>query len=303
MKSKVEEGLGRIVLVDKPEGPTSHDVVLWARRTMGTGRIGHAGTLDPFASGLLLLMTGWCTRISQYLTGLPKEYDATIRLGIKTDTDDFTGTVVNQNENWNRLSRVKIIETLNGFEGIISQKPPQYSAKKINGERMYRRARRGEWTDLDPVTVKVDSISITDLNLPFIRVKICCSSGTYIRSLAREIGEALDTEAHLTGLRRLSIGKFSVGDSIGALALREGQLPSGHEQVPIRSALAHMESIDVGKDVANKLRNGVPVDITQGKYKDGEVILVSSGGKLVGIHKIDEGLMKPKKIVPVDFIR
>ena len=99
MKSKEEEGIGRIDLVDKPEGPTSHDVVLWARKTIGTGRIGHAGTLDPFASGLLLLMTGWSTRISQYLTGLPKEYDATIRLGIKTDTDDVTGTVVNQNEN------------------------------------------------------------------------------------------------------------------------------------------------------------------------------------------------------------
>ena len=303
MKSKEEEGVGRIVLVDKPEGPTSHDVVLWARRTIGTGRIGHAGTLDPFASGLLLLMTGWSTRISQYLTGLPKEYDATIRLGIKTDTDDVTGTVVSQNENWNRLTRTKIIETLNDFEGIISQEPPQYSAKKINGERMYRRARRGEWTDLDPITVKVDSILITDLNLPFISVRIRCSSGTYIRSLAREIGEALDTEAHLTGLRRLSIGKFSVGDSIGALALREGQPPSGHEQIPIKSALAHMESIDVGKDAANKLRNGVPVDITQGKYKDGEAILVSSGGKLVGIHEIDGELMKPKKIVPVDFIQ
>ncbi len=302
MNSEMERRLGGVVLVDKPEGPTSHDIVLWARRSLDISRVGHAGTLDPFASGLLLIMTGWATRISQYLTDLPKVYDATIRLGMSTDTDDVTGAVTKEDENWNQLTTVEIKESLKAFEGLISQKPPQYSAKKVRGEPMYRKARRGERVDLNSVSVEVSNVTVNEVSLPFVSATIRCSSGTYIRSLARDLGEMLGVGAHLTALRRLSIGSFSVDQSLCALALREGQRPGGDNTIEIKDALSHMEFLNVGEDVALKLRNGVPVNVTERKHGEGEMVLISSEGKLVGIHEISKGLMRPKKIVPMDLV-
>ena len=299
LKDKFGKGPGKVVLLDKPCGPTSHDAVLWTRRSLGTSRVGHSGTLDPFASGLLLIMTGWATRISEYLTVLPKRYRATIRFGMTTDTDDSTGAVVKKNDRWKELSKNDITNGLKRFEGHISQTPPQYSAKKIQGEAMYRKARRGERVQLDPVGIEISRISLIQLNLPSIIIEVECSSGTYIRSLARDLGETLGVEAHLSALRRLSVGKFSVEDCIDLDSLRNGIVPDKKAVVEIPGALGHLRSINVEEDISRQLRNGMPVSCPDRKYEHGEIIVVlSKGDELIGMAEIDQEIIRPKKIVP-----
>ena len=302
LRNKLESEPGKVVLVDKPSGPTSHDVVLWARRSLGTSRVGHSGTLDPFASGLLLIMSGWATRISEYLTVLPKTYCATIQLGVTTDTDDSKGQVLERNENWQQLSKSDITNGLKEFEGQISQVPPQYSAKKVQGERMYRKARRGEKVKLDPVKIEVFKIFLTELNFPSMKISVECSSGTYIRSLARDLGTLLGVGAHVSDLRRLSIGEFSVENCIDADSLRKGLLPDRNAEVEVSKALGHLRSIDVGKDIAKKLRNGIHIRSPNSDYKNGEAIVILSNGELVGMAEADQEVIRPKKILPVDFV-
>ena len=303
MKNSIAEGAGRVILVDKPRGPTSHDIVVWTRRTFGTSRVGHAGTLDPFASGLLVLMVGWATRTSQYLANLSKVYRATIKLGVSTDTDDSTGVVIKQNQGCDELSEQDVREVLKNFEGRISQRPPQYSAKKVRGERMYRKARRGEWVQLDPIEVEVHRIILNEFNSPLVELEIDCSSGTYIRALARDIGEMMGMGAHLTSLRRLSIGKFSVDNSMAAEELREGKLPDQEQQLEITNALGHLGSMEVEGDVALKLRNGMSVKNMNWDHKIGETLVVSSQGELVGMVEVDEEVIRPRKIVPKEIER
>ena len=299
LRNKLESEPGKVVLVDKPCGPTSHDVVLWARRSLGTSRVGHSGTLDPFASGLLLIMSGWATRISEYLTVLPKTYCATIQLGVTTDTDDSKGQVLERNENWQQLSKSDITNGLKEFEGQISQVPPQYSAKKVQGERMYRKARRGEKVKLDPVKIEVFKIFLTELNFPSMKISVECSSGTYIRSLARDLGTLLGVGAHVSDLRRLSIGEFSVDNCIDADSLRKGLLPGRNAEVEVSKALGHLRSIEVGKDIAKKLRNGIHIRSPNSEYKNGESIVILCNGELVGIAETDQEVIRPKKILPV----
>jgi len=299
LRNKLESEPGKVVLVDKPSGPTSHDVVLWARRSLGTSRVGHSGTLDPFASGLLLIMSGWATRISEYLTVLPKTYCATIQLGVTTDTDDSKGQVLERNENWQQLSKSDITNGLKEFEGQISQVPPQYSAKKVQGERMYRKARRGEKVKLDPVKIEVFKIFLTELNFPSMKISVECSSGTYIRSLARDLGTLLGVGAHLSDLRRLSIGEFSVDNCIDADSLRKGLLPGRNAEVEVSKALGHLRSIEVGKDIAKKLRNGIHIRSPNSEYNNGESIVILCNGELVGIAETDQEVIRPKKILPV----
>jgi tRNA pseudouridine55 synthase len=299
LRNKLESEPGKVVLVDKPSGPTSHDVVLWARRSLGTSRVGHSGTLDPFASGLLLIMSGWATRISEYLTVLPKTYCATIQLGVTTDTDDSKGQVLERNENWQQLSKSDITNGLKEFEGQISQVPPQYSAKKVQGERMYRKARRGEKVKLDPVKIEVFKIFLTELNFPSMKISVECSSGTYIRSLARDLGTLLGVGAHVSDLRRLSIGEFSVENCIDADSLRKGLLPDRNAEVEVSKALGHLRSIDVGRDIAKKLRNGIHIRSPNSEYNNGESIVILCNGELVGIAETDQEVIRPKKILPV----
>ena len=299
LRNKLESEPGKVVLVDKPCGPTSHDVVLWARRSLGTSRVGHSGTLDPFASGLLLIMSGWATRISEYLTVLPKTYCATIQLGVTTDTDDSKGQVLERNENWQQLSKSDITNGLKEFEGEISQVPPQYSAKKVQGERMYRKARRGEKVKLDPVKIEVFKIFLTELNFPSMKISVECSSGTYIRSLARDLGTLLGVGAHVSDLRRLSIGEFSVENCIDADSLRKGFSPDRNAEVEVSKALGHLRSIDVGKDIAKKLRNGIHIRSPNSEYNNGESIVILCNGELVGIAETDQEVIRPKKILPV----
>lgn len=206
--SALVEGL---LLVDKPAGITSHDVVQLARRAYREKSIGHLGTLDPFATGLLVLLLGRSTRLATFIETEPKVYDATIRFGSETDTDDCTGVVV-------REARVpsaeRIREAIPALTGRLTQMPPAYSAKSVGGVRAYDAARKGEPLELDPVEVDVANWTIRDARETEIDVSIECGTGTYIRSLARDLGRMTGSAAHLVSLRRKRSGVFAVEDAI-----------------------------------------------------------------------------------------
>lgn len=204
--------LDGIVLVDKPEGPTSHDVVAKARRIFGTRKIGHAGTLDPMATGMLVLGVGKATRLLGYLTATDKEYLATIRLGQATNTDDAQGEITSSASTSN-ITDEDILNAVRDFRGPISQKPSSVSAIKVNGKRAYALVRGGEEVDLPARDVMIhdfEIISIThDKDTIDVKVRVVCSAGTYIRALARDLGIKLNVGGHLTELRRTRSGKFT----------------------------------------------------------------------------------------------
>lgn len=252
-----------ILLVDKPQGITSHDVVARARRALGTRKIGHAGTLDPMATGLLILGVGPATRLLTYIVGLDKTYEATIRLGVSTDSDDADGTTTTQADAaaLAAVTDERIRDGIAALTGEISQVPSTVSAIKIGGKRAYDLARAGEEVQLKARTVTVSRFEVRpstssgtgagsrdgviDLN-----VVVDCSSGTYIRALARDLGAALGVGGHLTALRRTRIGPFGVADAATDLT---GDLPL---LPPADVATAVLGAFPVTADEARDLRHG-----------------------------------------------
>jgi tRNA pseudouridine55 synthase len=206
-----------ILLVDKPQGVTSHDVVARTRRLLGTRKVGHAGTLDPMATGLLLLGVDSATRLLTYLVGLDKEYTATIRLGVATDTDDAEGEVV-ATRDASGVTDAAITAGIGELTGAIEQVPSTFSAIKVDGRRAYDRARSGEQVQLSarPVTIHAFELlaSRRDGDAVDLDVRVACSSGTYIRALARDLGTGLGVGGHLTALRRTRVGPFAVADAV-----------------------------------------------------------------------------------------
>lgn len=211
-----------VLLVDKPAGVTSHDVVLVARRATGESRVGHAGTLDPFATGLLVLLVGRATRLLPYMSGEPKVYRATIRFGAETETDDLHGAITREADPPDRASVERAIPALTGR---IRQVPPAFSAKRVGGRRAYDLAREGAAPELAPVDVTVHAWRILDWRPGEMDVEITCGGGTYIRALARDLGRLTSSAAHLTSLRRTASGPFRVEDAAPLDALRSGEAP------------------------------------------------------------------------------
>jgi tRNA pseudouridine55 synthase len=207
----VSSGSEGLLLVDKPAGVTSHDVVQVARRAYGERSIGHLGTLDPFATGLLVLLLGRSTRLATFIGTDPKVYDATIRFGAETDTDDCTGNVIREA---GAPGRDAIEEAIESLTGKISQVPPVFSAKSVDGVRAYDAARRGDPIKLDAVNVDVHGWIVRAARESEIDVTITCGSGTYIRALARDLGRKTSSAAHLSSLRRIRSGPFDVGDAV-----------------------------------------------------------------------------------------
>jgi tRNA pseudouridine55 synthase len=207
-----------LLLVDKPAGMTSHDVVQHVRRIYGERSIGHLGTLDPFATGLLILLLGRATRLANFLNIEPKVYEATIQFGAETSTDDSTGTVV---RNAPPPAREAVRATIPSLTGLISQVPPAYSAKSVGGTRAYDAARKGEPLELAPVAVRVDAWELKDVRDDSVRATITCGSGTYIRALARDLGRLTSSAAHLSALRRIRIGDFDLSDATPLAQLAE----------------------------------------------------------------------------------
>ncbi len=209
------------LLINKPSGPTSHDIVNQLRRVTGIKKIGHAGTLDPFASGLLIMAVGReATREISHFVKLDKMYIATLRLGAVTDTFDREGTIKTSNVEC-RMSNAKLEKILRQFIGKQKQIPPMYSAKKIGGKKLYQLARRGITIEREPVDIEIYDIELAGYDWPMLKIKTRVSSGTYIRALARDIGLALGCGAYLHALERTAIGGYSILDASGLDALKE----------------------------------------------------------------------------------
>ncbi len=209
-----------ILNIDKPAGWTSHDVVAKVRRLLGQKSVGHAGTLDPLATGVLLICVGQATRVSEYLMAGRKVYRATVRLGLETDTYDMDGAVVAERDA-PELTREELVTTLDHFTGRIEQTPPAYSAIKQDGVPAHRKARRGEIVTLQPRQVTIYSIDVLAWNSPHVAFDVTCDPGTYIRSLAHDLGAWLGCGATLIELRRLQSGQFRVEDAVDLAALQQ----------------------------------------------------------------------------------
>lgn len=214
-------------MIDKPEGWTSHDVVAKVRKLMRTRRVGHTGTLDPFATGVLVVCLNQATRLVQFLTGADKEYLATVRLGFATDTGDLTGTPLEPGRDGRQISTEQFAEALTRFRGKIHQIPPMYSAKKIGGVKLYELARRGAEIERQAIEVNITELELAAA-IPCdedrwrdFEIRVVCSSGTYIRTLAEDIGKALGTGAHLTRLRRTRAGNCTLGQAVTLEQLAE----------------------------------------------------------------------------------
>jgi tRNA pseudouridine55 synthase len=208
-----------ILLIDKPEGVTSFEVVRLVRRRLALRKIGHLGTLDPFATGLLPLCLKEATKLVPYLMPGPKTYRAVVRLGVATDTQDWTGKVVAECQALPAPAEVRRVAA--GFEGEIEQVPPMYSALHYQGRRLYQLARRGEVVALPPRKVVVHRLGVEEIDLPRVTLTVTCSQGTYVRTLAHDLGAALGCGGHLAALRRLQVGAFRVEDALALDALNE----------------------------------------------------------------------------------
>ncbi len=210
-------GVAGIIAIDKPEGWTSHDVVAVVRGVIGTRRVGHGGTLDPLASGLLPVLVGETTRATERLHTAPKVYDALVRFGTETATDDRQGEITRTAA---PPAREAVEAGLDVLRGAIQQVPPAYAAVKVGGRTAYARARTGETVELAAREVQVHRLVMTHWRSPDARLLVVCSSGTYVRAIARDLGRSLHSAAHLAALRRLAVGALDVSDAIGIEELR-----------------------------------------------------------------------------------
>ncbi|MEN9923442.1 MAG: tRNA pseudouridine synthase [Actinomycetota bacterium] len=242
--------------IDKPEGLTSHDVVAQVRRLLATKKVGHAGTLDPFATGLLILGVNKATRLLTFLVGLDKSYSATVRLGESRDTDDKEGAIT-ATSSVSHLEEGQIRDVVASFRGQQMQIPSTYSAKKISGQTAYSLARRGESVELAAKQIEIKELSILQISIVDefidIGIELTCSSGTYVRALARDIGNVLGVGAHLTKLRRLSVGSFSVNEARNIESLEI------HSMKDICSKV--MPISDVTADQVQAIRHGKPLQL------------------------------------------
>jgi tRNA pseudouridine55 synthase len=281
-----------VLPVDKPEGPTSHDVVATARRALQERRIGHTGTLDPFASGLLLLCVGTATRISEYLTNLPKTYRAVARLDGRTLTDDSTSELIERSDRWQSLTTDNVQDAMRAQIGTILQLPPQFSAKKIAGERAYDIARRGDVATLTPARVTIHDISMLRIDLPEIEFEVDCSSGTYIRSIARDVGAVLGTGGYLTRLRRTQIGKHDVRTAVPVDELVNEARVREAALTPV-AALSHLPAMELSTEQERAIRFGQSLDAS---YGTPGVLQLVRNGMLVAIGEADDARIRPRKV-------
>ena len=283
MREAATDGL---LLVDKPAGITSHTAVDRARRILGTRRVGHAGTLDPFATGLLILLVGKATRLLPFLDAEPKVYRATIRFGLRTTTDDLTGEPMQASRPPERAVVDRAIATLTGH---LLQRPPAFSAKRVGGQRAYKSARRGAPLVLEPVGVTVHEWRIIEWRNTDLDVEIDCSGGTYVRALARDLGEATGSAAHLAALRRLRSGRFGVDE---ALPLERIQAGEG-TLVPPEVAVSHLASQVVDDLGARRISRGQEV----GAEGNGAVVALLHANQLLAIGVRDGEVVRPKVVM------
>ena len=283
-----KDAISGVLVIDKPTGMTSHDVVNIVRRGTGIRRAGHTGTLDPRASGVLVVLVGPAVRLSEYISAEDKRYQAIIRLGSSTDTYDaegsFTGDEVEVN-----VTEEQFETELKKFEGEVEQTPPPYSAVKVKGRKAYEMARKGEEVELEPRMIQVHHLEVLEWADPEVVVDVHCSSGTYIRSLANDLGEVLGCGAHLVGLRRTKNGRFSLRDSVPLRKLREAfdQGDWYKYLIPAAESLSDWRSVELNPDEVEIIRHGQRVRAKEGT-EPGLARAISEAGELVALVSLEE---------------
>lgn len=255
--------LDGVLLIDKPEGFTSHDVVARVRRNLrpSVKKVGHAGTLDPFATGLLVLLVGRATKLARFFVDLPKEYECTVRFGVRSDSGDLTGDLV---ETGATTTRAAVEEVIPRFIGRVLQRVPMTSAVKVDGERLYKKAHRGETIETPVKEIEIEAIEIVDFDeaAQSMRCRIACSKGTYVRQLAIDLGEAVGAGAHLEQLARTAVGDLSLGEAQQLAAFEEAiqARGAGDEHIPgllpPAVALQFMPGIELSAAQVTAVRNG-----------------------------------------------
>jgi tRNA pseudouridine55 synthase len=298
-----------VLIIDKPAGLTSHDVVNRVRRVLGTKKVGHTGTLDPFATGVLVILVGKATRLAQFVDKDEKEYEATIAFGYATDTGDLSGERRGDGET-GRLGEltVEVVEGVLGrFRGRIEQVPPMYSAKKVAGEKLYELARRGEEVERQPVSVHISKLetdgklhgSGSEPETRILKLIVRCSAGTYIRTLAEDIGKAVGVGAHLTALRRTHSGRFSL-DQAATLEELEQNDESTSLLLPLETAVEHLSELRLAEDRVIATLNGMSTRIHELDTDHfGLLRMTAPDGKLIAIGFYDsfEKFVQPKIVL------
>jgi tRNA pseudouridine55 synthase len=288
------------LLVDKPGGPTSHDVVATVRRLTGGRKVGHAGTLDPMATGLLVLGLGRATRLLRFVQGAPKTYVARMVLGVATDTLDADGAVMERRPL--PVSEDEVAAAAGRFVGSILQIPPMVSARKVEGRRLYELAREGKTVEREARRVEIEGIEILDFSpcdYPEVLFRVRCSSGTYVRSLADDIGRALGGRAHLSSLRRHRIGSLSVDEAWSPAELEDLAVQARFEDalVPPGRGLADLPSVTVDDDVGRGVGHGVAFPAAVLGGHEGPFRVLDGAGALLAVYRGEEGRARPEVVV------
>lgn len=298
----IKNAISGVLVVDKPVGMTSHDVVQAIRNGTGLRRAGHTGTLDPRASGVLVILVGPAVRLSEYVSASDKRYQAIIRLGGRTDTFDSDGKMTQANQPVN-VTESQFEEVLKTFIGEIEQTPPPYSAVKVQGRKAYEMARQGEDVELAPRKITVHHLEVLEWAPPEVVIDVHCSSGTYVRSLANDLGEKLGCGAYLVGLRRTKSGRFSLRDAVPLRKLQESFHAGNWYQylIPAAEALGDWPAIELSPDDVEGVRHGHRVKAEADAVLGSRVRGVSTQGELVALMELVAGedgnpAWQPKKV-------
>jgi tRNA pseudouridine55 synthase len=294
----LKDSISGVLVVDKPVGMTSHDIVQIIRAGTNIRRAGHTGTLDPRASGVLVVLLGPAVRLSEYVSASDKRYQAIIELGVATNTYDGDGEVTRRSAV--DISIEEFETTLKGFIGEIEQKPPAYSAIKLQGRKAYDMARNGEEVDIEPRMIKVYNLELLEWDPPEAVVDVYCSSGTYVRSLAHDLGEQLGCGANLIGLRRTKSGQFALRDAVALRKLQEAFTTGDWYKyvIPAAEALGDWPSIELTNEQVDEVRHGHRItselDVPEGKLARA----ITQQGELVALMSYDDATKEwqPKKV-------
>jgi tRNA pseudouridine55 synthase len=304
------------LIIDKPAGLTSHDVVARARHLLHERRIGHTGTLDPFATGVLVLLVGPATRLAQFLSGLEKEYEAVIRLGFATDTGDITGHSLASTATATagvKFDAQQIEAALATLRGDIDQVPPMFSAKKQQGKKLYELARRGEEVEREPVRISVHEFeaineagTLLKDNLDGtadLKIRVVCSAGTYVRTLAEDFGKQLGVGAHLAELRRTRVGHFHLENAVTLEHLQQVLAESALGKILVlpQDALSHLAKFEMSAAGVQKIRNGVALQAKESQWSDGDLVrLCDERGHLVAVANFagEQNMLRPRVVLP-----
>ena len=288
-----------ILVLNKCAGVTSHDMVSRCRKLFSTRKIGHTGTLDPMATGVLVILVGRAVKASEYLTEHDKAYVCTMRLGLETDTEDVTGTVLSRSDDIPGEDRV--LEKIGEFTGEITQIPPMYSALKVNGRKLVDLARRGIEVEREPRKVRIGKIEAVRLSEDTYRLYVECSKGTYIRTLCADIGRALGCGAAMGSLERISSGAYTLDQSVTAEEL-EGMAPEERTAalLPVESAFADLPAVRLDPKQAAEIRNGMKPEIghTGPEPGEGSLVTLFEDGRFFALGRVlqcGEGTMKIKQ--------